>query len=124
MMTTSDKFDVAAIQAARYMDDYDAQVTVKTFPQFKDVDDYYTRASAYRVLGQVKVPMLALNALDDPISRREAYPLETIKETPSVVLVTTAHGGHLGWVGPNDRWFACVIEEFLTRMHNVDENLA
>lgn len=53
-------------------------------------------------MGGVNVPLLAVNAADDPIIRR--LPIEAVSASRSVVLAVTPQGGHLGWFEGGWRW--------------------
>lgn len=55
---------------------------------------YYTWASSDRYLKDVRVPLLALNAKDDPVIGY--YPLD-VGSNGYVALACTTGGGHLGW---------------------------
>ena len=63
---------------------------------FKGVDDYWKRASAKPHLGQIAVPALVLNALNDPF-----IPLVSLPKQADVSALVTlwqpAHGGHVGF---------------------------
>lgn len=63
------------------------------FP-FKGVQDYYKYAASHQVLGDIRIPYLAVNSDDDPIVDRVPTN-ETDNEW--VTLVVTHGGGHLGW---------------------------
>jgi predicted alpha/beta-fold hydrolase len=63
------------------------------FP-FSDLDTYYDWAASHIVLKDVTVPLLAIDATDDPLVR--AVPVDS-NGNPSVVLARTRIGGHLGW---------------------------
>lgn len=68
---------------------------------WESVDHYYAGSSSSLSIPKVKVPLLCISALDDPIAPREAIPYKAIAENPNCMLVTTPCGGHLGWVaGP------------------------
>ena len=58
---------------------------------------YYRDASSVDALLGVRVPLLALNAADDPIASRWALPYPEARRNPYTVLCTTSLGGHLGW---------------------------
>ena len=85
------------------------------FP-FDSSDDYYTWASSHKVLPDIRVPFLAVNAADDPI----------VQEVPVdaggngwVTMVITPKGGHLGWFEPSlpsgevPRWITKPVLEWL-----------
>lgn len=64
---------------------------------YRDVDDYYDRASAVHELGRIPVPTLIVAADDDPI-----VPAATFDGLPAarhVRVLLTDGGGHLGYVG-------------------------
>lgn len=62
------------------------------------MDDYYKGSGSYLAIPKVKIPLLCVQALDDPIAVNRAIPREAIKANPNCMLVTTPYGGHLGWV--------------------------
>lgn len=70
------------------------------FP-FPTAEAYYRWGASDHVLPDVRVPLLAVNAGDDPIVR--ALP-EDAGENGWVALAVTAGGGHLGWFEPGERW--------------------
>ncbi|KAG8960904.1 hypothetical protein FRC03_006023 [Tulasnella sp. 419] len=68
--------------------------SIPPFP-FDTADDYYEWAGSHHKLPGIRVPFLAINSIDDPIVAE--IPFEEAEKNPWVCLVTTAHGGHLGW---------------------------
>jgi len=78
--------------------EFDVAVTVPTFG-WKSVDDYYAGSSSCLSIPSVRVPLLCVQAENDPIAPEAAIPYDEIKRNPRCVLVTTQRGGHLGWVG-------------------------
>ena len=70
------------------------------FP-FPSAKDYYIWASSHKSLGKTQVPLLAVNAADDPIVRH--LPLDVGSNT-HVALAVTANGGHLGWFESGESW--------------------
>lgn len=63
---------------------------------FRDADDYWLRASAKPHLARIRVPALALNALNDPFV--PAHSLPDARQTgPFVTLWQPPHGGHVGF---------------------------
>ncbi|TBU42161.1 AB-hydrolase YheT [Dichomitus squalens] len=67
---------------------------LETLGAFRDQGDFYRWASSHTALSDVRVPLLAINADDDPIIRD--LPVDA-GENPLVSLVVTRGGGHLGW---------------------------
>ncbi|KAK0460176.1 AB-hydrolase YheT [Desarmillaria tabescens] len=79
------------------------------FP-FPSGSAYYKWASSHYVLPDVRVPLLTLNARDDPVVRRIPDPVDN----PYVIMASTEGGGHLGWfVNGRDKWIRKPILEWL-----------
>jgi predicted alpha/beta-fold hydrolase len=62
---------------------------------FRDTDDYWNRASAKHVLGDITVPTLVLNARNDPFLPPQHLPQTA---APSVRLAYPEEGGHVGFM--------------------------
>ena len=92
-------YDRTLVESAKTVRDFDEAVTRVTFG-FPSVDAYYDASSSRRLIGNVKVPLLVVQAKDDPIAVRSAVPRDTIRNAApdaNVILVETESGGHLGW---------------------------
>ena len=92
-------YDRTRVESAKTVRDFDEAVTRVTFG-FPSVDAYYDASSSRRLIGNVKVPLLVVQAKDDPIAVRSAVPRDTIRNAApdaNVILVETESGGHLGW---------------------------
>lgn len=93
--------------------------TSPPFP-FANADDYYMYASSHRVLGDVRIPFLAINSDDDPIVK---YIPTYEADNKWVALVVTRGGGHMGWFErtgnkvrrwirqPALEWFKATVEK-------------
>jgi len=98
------------------MKQFDGLVTVHAggasppFP-FKDTHAYYTHGSTHRVLGDVRIPFLAVNSDDDPIVQHvPTY----ATDNKWVIVVVTRGGGHMGWFGKEGkRWIQRPVLEWL-----------
>lgn len=91
------QYDVAAARAAATVRDFDEAVTRRTFG-FETVDDYYRASGSAARLRHVALPLLCVQAADDPIAIDAAIPRAEVARNPHVALVVTPSGGHLGWV--------------------------
>ncbi|MGE8443335.1 MAG: YheT family hydrolase [Comamonas testosteroni] len=88
-------FDRQRLQRARTLHDFDDVFTAPVHG-FRDADDYWRRASAKPLLKQVAVPLLLLNARNDPFV--PAHSLPTPDEVSATVqLWQPPHGGHVGF---------------------------
>lgn len=80
-------------------------VCVCKYHGYPVVQDYYADMSAggrgdgagLKRLQGARVPLLAVNAIDDPISVYETAFASGVVETDNVLLLATKHGGHIGW---------------------------
>jgi predicted alpha/beta-fold hydrolase len=88
--------DVASVRRARTFAAYDALVTAPLFG-FAGAEDYWRRASSRPYLAAIARPTLLLNAVDDPFIPAHALP-KPHELSPTVRLVTTARGGHVGFL--------------------------
>ena len=68
---------------------------------FRDVDDYYARASSKQYLKSIRVPTLLIQAMDDPFLPASALPTND-DLSPAVTLELSRHGGHVGFVSGNN----------------------
>ena len=88
-------FDREALLSARDLYAFDNIVTAPLHG-FKNTDDYWKRASAKPHLHNIRVPALALNALNDPFI--PAWSLPGVSDASnSLSLWQPAEGGHVGF---------------------------
>jgi predicted alpha/beta-fold hydrolase len=88
-------FDGEALRAARDLYAFDNLFTAPLHG-FKHTEDYWTRASAKPVLPDIRVPALALNALNDPFVPAASLPQPHAVGT-NVTLWHPPQGGHVGF---------------------------
>jgi predicted alpha/beta-fold hydrolase len=90
-------FDRDGMLRARNLHEFDNIVTAPLHG-YRDADDYWDRASALHVLGDIQVPTLILNARNDPFLPDKHLPASA---AACVELDYPAEGGHVGFpVGP------------------------
>ena len=88
-------FDRERLQRARTLHDFDDVFTAPVHG-FRDADDYWRRASAKPLLKQVAVPLLLLNARNDPFVPVHSLPRPD-EVSATVQLWQPPHGGHVGF---------------------------
>jgi hypothetical protein len=59
---------------------------------FNTVADYYAASSSSLSVPQVAIPLLCLQADDDPIAPKEAIPTDALLANPNCILVNTRWG--------------------------------
>lgn len=107
-------FRAEIAKAATTLREFDNEVTAPLHG-FRDTDDYWTRASAKPVLGNVRVPSLVLNAMNDPFLPAIALP-SAAQVSRDVHLEYPRHGGHVGFLQGfpgNGRWMSQRVMQFL-----------
>ncbi|UCE88860.1 MAG: hydrolase [Pseudomonadota bacterium] len=93
------QIDVGAALASTTFWQFDDIVTAPLHG-FRDVNDYYARASSRPWLKHIATPTLLLHARDDPFMFPSSLPASN-ELPPSVTLEITQHGGHVGFInGP------------------------
>mgnify|MGYP003338355467 FL=1 len=92
-------FDEQRVVQARTFWEFDDAVTAPLHG-FAGAADYYDRSSSAHVLGNIRVPTLAMSALDDPIVPPEstAKVVAAARENQAISTHITDRGGHVGWV--------------------------
>ena len=86
-------FDRETMLRARNLYEFDNVVTAPLHG-YRDTDDYWNRASAIHVLGDITVPTLVLNARNDPFLPAQHLPRRASR---AVTLDFPAQGGHVGF---------------------------
>ncbi|KAG2446075.1 hypothetical protein HXX76_000675 [Chlamydomonas incerta] len=66
---------------------------------YASLDDYYREVSSGKDFENVRIPLLSLANLDDPIIHQSMteVAVEAARRNPHVISVVTQRGGHLGW---------------------------
>jgi hypothetical protein len=89
--------DVDVLRCARDLYEFDNLFTAPVHG-FRDTMDYWTRASAKPLLGNVRVPHLVLNARNDPFVPAASLP-RAADVSAAVTLEQPEEGGHIGFAG-------------------------
>ena len=88
------------------------------FHGFRDAADYYHRASAMRVIGNIRIPTLIITAADDPFVPPGPFKEPAVTRNRHITVKLTPHGGHCGFVeescaGYDGYWAEREIVSFL-----------
>jgi predicted alpha/beta-fold hydrolase len=94
-------FDPNLATGIRSLRELDDRITA-LYSGFTGADDYYYRAAAARVIDQIAVPTLILQALDDPFIRITEESCRKLEANPHIKLITTHHGGHCAFLAQPD----------------------
>lgn len=113
-------FDVSRMRGISSLRLFDDRVTAH-YCGFTGADDYYARAAAANVVGQIAVPALVIHAKNDPFIRLMPETRERILANPNITFIETDDGGHCAFMGAPDgngydgRWAEREVVEFLRR---------
>ncbi|WVZ68022.1 hypothetical protein U9M48_017013 [Paspalum notatum var. saurae] len=108
------------IKKSRSIREFDHHATC-VVARYETVDTYYRRCSSASYVANVSVPLLCINALDDPLCTREAIPWDECRANKNIVLATTPNGGHLAFfqgLTAGKLWWVGVASEFLFALHD------
>ncbi|HEX4276782.1 MAG TPA: alpha/beta fold hydrolase [Bryobacteraceae bacterium] len=92
------------LKAARTLYDIDDKITAPSFG-FEGADHYYATQSCQNVLHQIRVPTLLIQAKDDTYIPFEIFSHPAISSNPFLRLLSTEHGGHLGFLARRGQRF-------------------
>lgn len=112
MISTVPGVSFERMRNVTYLYEFDREIQAPSFG-YPSEGAYYRDASSVDMLLNVRVPLLAINALDDPvrvtifarctllncsqIAPMAVLPFIEVLQTPYVILCTTSLGGHLSW---------------------------
>ena len=114
------RFDIEAIRAATSIGAFDEEFIVPAYG-FRDKLDYYRSTGAKWWLPRVRVPLITINARDDPFIDAPSLPREDrrdIGDAP-IRLCYTNHGGHCGFLSRERTENGWLAEEIARAMAHI-----
>jgi hypothetical protein len=111
------KFDLSALRTIRTLRAFDETYTAPD-GGFRNAGEYYERAGARHVLGDITTPTLIITAQNDPFIPYRIFEIPAIRENRWIRLVAPKHGGHCGFFQRTQReedayWAEHRIVEFI-----------
>ncbi len=109
-----EQFPIDGLAAVRGIREFDDRFTSRWFG-FRDAADYYGTQSASRFLDTIHVPVLLIQSRDDPFIPFDLFERPALVRNPSIQLVATDHGGHIGFLarGAPRFWADAVAMEWI-----------
>ena len=109
------RYPLDGLRRVRTVREFDDVITAR-FCGFRDADDYYYRASALRVIREIRVPTLILTAQDDPFVPFETFANGEFPANPNVTVIAPRYGGHCAFIsresGEERFWAEARVVEF------------
>jgi predicted alpha/beta-fold hydrolase len=101
--THPNEIDASAVERVNSIYSFDQELVIDRLG-FATVEDYYTASSPLPFLPELDVPVLMLYAADDPLFDPTIIPDLTAakRANPSLDLVLTEYGGHVGYYSSED----------------------
>jgi predicted alpha/beta-fold hydrolase len=91
------RYSAADLAGCRTIYAIDDRVTAPSFG-FGTADRYYETQSALRFVSLIRTPVLMIAAQDDPLVPYHSYLDPALRANPCIQVLTTRHGGHLGFL--------------------------
>ncbi|KAG9508982.1 Phospholipase ABHD3 [Fragariocoptes setiger] len=122
-------YDIEQISNTKYLREFDSAFTRKMWG-YEHVDDYHRDASNKDRLHLIRKPTLCVNAADDMFAPHSApyfaLPVEQIKNNPSMAMIITARGGHIGFMEgniglPTNFFLERLLGQYLDALNNVTD---
>ena len=88
--------DITNIDRVKAIIEFDDRYTAPLHG-YQNAIDYYQQCSALYFLDAITLPTLIVNALNDPFLSESCYPVDQLKNHPSVKLEIPKQGGHCGF---------------------------
>jgi hypothetical protein len=100
-------FDIERVRRCNTIGEFDDEFVARIY-NFRDKIDYYEQSGSIRYLKDIRVPSIAINAVDDPFIEENSLPTEAdhVKGAP-VRLIYQDYGGHCGFLASNNSYISC-----------------
>jgi uncharacterized protein len=93
--------DIKNVKTFRQLDNY---FTIKVHPEYTSADEFYEKIPSDRVLPNIKIPLLIVNALNDPMLGDKCYPIDLAKSSDNLFLEMPKFGGHVGFTNKGNEF--------------------
>lgn len=113
MLRKNPKINVDEILASKTIREYDERFSIKL--NGYTLEEYYAKAGCENYVKDVKIPMLCVNSLDDPISEKYVIPWKKLHDNPNFIMLATQKGGHVDFfINHNPvRWVNIAAMQYL-----------
>lgn len=88
--------DVKGIEKIKTFDEWDSKFTAPIHG-YKDSADYYAKCNALQFLTKIAIPIILVNAKNDPFLSASCFAYEEARENPNFYFEAPRYGGHVGF---------------------------
>ncbi|KAE8880127.1 hypothetical protein PF005_g16393 [Phytophthora fragariae] len=92
--------DVPSALRATSIREFDRHVYMKMHG-YADLESYWQVNNPMRDVANLSMPLLCINALDDPVCTKETIPYHEFRSKPNAMLLTTGEGSHCAFFEGN-----------------------
>lgn len=112
-------YQLNGLDQVRSVYGFDDVVTAPYF-KFGTAENYYRTQSANNFIEGISIPTLMIQAEDDPLIPFSVYSHPAIAGNPQVSLVSTPHGGHVGFISRYSPrfWADQTVREWMLKIRN------
>lgn len=107
-------FDSKEIASIDSFDEFHKKYTAPLH-NFESIEDFYKKATCDQFISRLTVPVLTVNALNDPLLQDGCYPFSLAEKSDMFFLETPKFGGHVGFNIPYTKssWMELRTEQFI-----------
>lgn len=98
------EMDVSGIKDVKNFRQLDERFTLRVHREYKSADDFYNKITSDQYLPNIKIPLLIVNSINDPMLGDKCYPISLAEERENIYLEMPEKGGHVGFTIPNSQW--------------------
>lgn len=98
------EIDLTGLNKIKTFKEFDDRYTAPIHG-FKNAEDYWQRCSPLQYLKNITIPVMIINALDDPFLAGDCYPAKVAKASSLVLLELPTWGGHVGFIDNNNGYY-------------------
>jgi len=88
--------DIPLVTSVKSVEEFDRHFTCKLHG-YENPKAYYRKHSCASYVKEASVTLFLVNAMDDPLVKKDNIPFNAPLENENLYLITTKYGGHLGW---------------------------
>lgn len=98
--------DLEEVKAVNNFKELDKAFTVKIHTEYQDPQDFYEKITSDQFLPNIDIPLLIVNAENDPMLGEKCYPVQLASGSKNIYLEIPKRGGHVGFALPNSKEYS------------------